>query len=194
MITDYFPWLPDWQGGVTMKYKFDTVISSSETGNDINRAPLYDKPKRTQTVRMFSPDYMTAIENFLRSMHADFFQVPIFSEPIMPVPGGGLTWGDNLKNQALVSTNPGLTDFFNLYNLATKILMIDLTNYNNAELHALVGTPFGNSLNIGGTFTNNFYLGKTAYYPVFEAYVNGYGDTLATPKLQDSDLIFEEWF
>ena len=194
MITDFFPWLPDWGAGVTMKYRFDTVVNSSETGNDISRAPLYDKPKRTQTVKAFSPDYATRIDNFLRSMHADFFQVPVFTEPIMPVPGSGLSWGDSLKNQANVSVEFDTFWFWNLNTLASKVLVVDLTEYANSELHDLVGLFAGPTLRIGGAFVKDFILGKTAYYPVMQAYVNGYGDTLATPTLIDHDLVFEEYF
>ena len=56
--TDIFSWLPDMTGGIAMKYKFDTIINRSETGNDISRVPLYDKPKRTQSLKMFSHNYL----------------------------------------------------------------------------------------------------------------------------------------
>lgn len=193
--TDIFSWLPDMTGGIAMKYKFDTIINRSETGNDISRVPLYDKPKRTQSLKMFSfaDKYLSAIENFLRYKYADFFQVPVFSEPITPIPGNGKTWGDSLKNVTTISTDAGLNSLFNLVNLTTNILMIDATNQNNAELHTFVSNT-DTSLTIGGAFTNNFYLGKTVYYPVFQSYNNGFSDSIVTPALEDTSLIFEEYF
>ena len=193
MITDFFPWMPDWDAGVTMRYKFDTAIAQSETGNEANRTPLYDKPKRTQTIRSFSPDYRASIENFLRKMHADFFQVPVFTEPIMPVPGGIYKWGDSLKNVTAFWTKGGNLALFNLNNLCSKILMVDLTDYANAELHTFTGAT-DDVMTIGGAFTNDFILGKTVYFPVMQSYVNSYGDTMATPGLVDTDLVLEEYY
>lgn len=192
--TDLFSWLPDWQSGITLRYRHDTSINRSETGNDISRAPLYDKMKRTQTARIFSPEYRISIENFLRSMHADFFQVPIFSEPIVPVAGNGLVFGDSLKNITVIATKPGLNSRWNLKTLCTHILMIDLTNQNNAELHTLVAVLSDASLEIGGAFSKDFYLGATVYYPVFTAYTDSWGDTLASTVLIDTDLVFQEHF
>ena len=189
-ITDCFSWLPDWQYGIEMKYKLDTVINVSETGNEQSRIPLLEKMKRTMTCKHFSPDYLTNIENFLRKMHADFFQIPIFSEPIIPVG----TFGSNLKNVYIVQCKD-ITHHWNLNNLCTKILMIDLQNNNRAELHNL-GSKGSDWIGIYmvDTFVLNFYLGNTVYFPVMTVYNNKLEDTLVTTQLMDTDLVFEEYF
>ena len=76
--SDFFPWLPDWGAGVGMKYRFDTVIDSGETGNEQARLPLFNTLKRTQSCTHFSPEYLSNIETFLREHHADFFPSSYF--------------------------------------------------------------------------------------------------------------------
>lgn len=184
-----FPWLPDWGNGVEMKYKFDTVIDVSETGNEQARAPLFSKIKRVQSCKHFSPSYLSNIENFLRSMHASNFYVPIFTEPIIPIG----TIGISLKSVTSI-TSEGLSSLFNLNNLCSFILMVDLSNQNNFELHSLASVNSDTQMTIGGPFINNFYLGKTIYFPVMNAYNNGFSDSIDTPAIVDSALIFEEFF
>lgn len=190
--TDVFSWLPDFQGGFKMKYRFDTVVNTSETGNDISRSPLYDKPKRTLSMKMFSPAVVADIENFLRQHHADFFQVLIPSEPIAPVPGAGQSWGDNIKTLSLIAASAGLGSYFNL-SFASKAVLVDLKNQNHSELHTL-SSFFDIGIQLGEAITSDFYLGNTVIYPVFPAYGNQFSDTLTTPALEDTDLIFEEYY
>ena len=184
-----FPWLPDWGNGVEMKYRFDTVIDVSETGNEQARSPLFSKIKRTQSCKHFSPSYLSNIENYLRSMHASNFYVPIFTEPIIPIG----TIGTSLKSVTSI-TSEGLSSLFNLNNLCSFILMVDLSNQNNFELHSLASVNSDTKITIGGPFINNFYLGKTVYFPVMNAYNNGFSDSIDTPAIVDSALVFEEFF
>ena len=188
--TDFFSFLPDWQTGIKIKYRFDTVIDSCETGNEQARIPLYSKMRRTLNCTHFSPMYMIQIENFLRKFHADFFQVPIFNEPIFPVG----VYGTLLKNVTTIQIATGLLSKFNLNNLCSKILMVDTTNETNAELHTLVSVDTDSQMTIGGTFTKDFIMGNTVYFPVMQAYTNGFSDTMATEKLQDTALTFEEYY
>jgi len=187
--TDLFSWLPDWTNGVGMKYRHNTVVDTCETGNEQARMPLYEKMKRTMTCRHFSPEYLTNIENFLRKMHANFFQVPLFSESIIPVG----VFGSSLKNVTSVQSK-GLLSNFNLNNLCQNVMMIDLQNYNRAELHTLVSVDNNTQFTIGGAFVLDFSLGNTVYYPVMLAYTNSFSDTLVTTHLEDTDLVFEEYF
>lgn len=187
--TDCFSWLPDWQSGIEMKYKFDTVINAGETGNEQARMPLYEKLKRSLTIIQFSPDYLSNIENFLRKMHADFFQMPLFFEPIVPVG----TFGSNLNGVTAVQSQ-GLLSNFNLNNLADHILMIDLNNQNRSELHTLVSVNSDTQMTIGSAFILDFYLGTTIYFPVMKAYTNEFSDDITTPQIVDSSLTFEEFF
>jgi hypothetical protein len=186
--TDGFSWLPDWQYGIDIKYKHDTVINASETGNEQSRIPLLEKMKRTLTCKHFSPDYLTNIENFLRKMHADFFQIPIFSEPIIPIG----VFGSNLKNVAVV-TCEDITHHWNLNNLCSNILMVSLQNQNVSELHSL-NSKGADWFMINGPWVLDFYLGNTVYFPVMSAYNNQIADTLLSTQLIDTDLIFEEYF
>jgi hypothetical protein len=184
-----FPWLPDWGDGLEMRYRFDTVIDVSETGNEQARAPIYSKIKRVLSCKHFSPSYLSNIENFLRSMHASSFYVPVFTEPIIPI---GII-GTSLNGvTSIVSEN--LLSLFNLNNLCSLVLMVDLSNYNNFELHSLVSINSNTSMTIGGPFLGAFYLGKTVYFPVMAAYNNGFSDSIDTPTLVDSSLVFEEFF
>ena len=188
-VTDCFSWLPDWTNGIEMKYRFDTVINAGETGNEQARMPLYEKMKRSISCMSFSPDYLSNIENFLRKMHADFFQMPLFAEPIVPIG----TFGSNLKNVTAVQSK-GLLDNFNLNNNCKNIMMIDLQNYNRSELHTFVSVDSDTQMTIGGTFTLDFYLGNTIYFPVMQTYTNEFSDNILTPQLVDSSLVFEEYF
>jgi hypothetical protein len=189
MITDCFSWLPDWTNGIEMKYKFDTVINAGETGNEQARMPLLAAMKRSMTITQFSPDYLSNIENFLRKMHADFFQLPIFTEPIIPVS----TFGTNLKNVTAVQSK-GLLDNFNLNNLCDHVLMISLQDQNISELHTLVSVDSDTQMTIGGAFALDFFLGNTVYFPVMKVYTNEFSDDITTPQLVDSSLTFEEYF
>jgi hypothetical protein len=189
MNTDCFSWLPDWTNGIEMKYRFDTVINAGETGNEQARIPLYENMKRSISITSFSPDYLSNIENFLRKMHADFFQLPIFTEPIMPI---GI-FGSNLSGVTAVQSK-GLLNNFNLNNLCDHILMINLQDHNVSELHTLVSVDSDTQMTIGGAFGLDFYLGKTVYFPLMTAYTNEFSDDITTPQIVDSTLTFEEHF
>jgi hypothetical protein len=187
--TDVFSWLPDWINGIDIKYRFDTVINVGETGNEQARMPLYERIKRSITLTQFSPDYLSNIENFLRKMHADFFQLPIFPEAIMPVG----TFGSNLSGVTAVQSK-GLLDNFNLNNLCNHVLMVDLQDNNRSELHTLVSVDSDTQMTIGGAFALDFFLGNTVYFPVMKVYTNEFSDDITTPQLVDSSLTFEEYF
>lgn len=184
-----FSWLPDWSDGIEIDYRFDTVITQAETGNEQDRIPLFNTIKRRLSCKNFSPSYMMNIENFLRSNHAGNFYVPIYSEPIEPVG----TYGASLKNVSSVLVSGGLSALFNLSYLCNYVMMISLKNQNIAELHS-ASIESDTVLNVGGPFVLNFTIGDTIYFPVMNAYTNGYSDGIVTPGAVDTDLIFEEFF
>jgi len=186
---DLFSWLPDWLNGIEIKYRLDTVIDSSEAGSEQARIPLFEKAKRSITTKHYSPEYLSNIENFLRKMHADFFQVPIFSEPIMPA---GFAFGHDMKNEWMV-TCEDISHHFNFNHLCSDVIMIDLKNQNRAEIHNVSDIGLG-WFSLGGTFSLDFYFGSVVYYPVMRAYLNQLSDSIATPELVDTDLTFEEYF
>jgi hypothetical protein len=146
--------------------------------------------KRTQTCTMFSPKYLANIEHFLRKMHADFFVVPIFSEPITPVG----THGANLRNVHAVTVEPGIESYFNLVNLCSDIMIVDRIDQKIAELHTLTSVDSDTQLTIGGTFYRDFYIGRTLYFPCMRAYSNSLSDALVTTVLCDTEITFEEHF
>lgn len=184
-----FSWLPDWSDGIEIDYRFDTVITQAETGNEQDRIPLFNTIKRRLSCKNFSPSYMMNIENFLRSNHAGNFYVPIYSEPIEPVG----TYGASLENVSSVLVSGGLSALFNLSYLCNYVMMISLKNQNIAELHS-ASIESDTVLNVGGPFVLNFTIGDTIYFPVMNAYTNGYSDGIVTPGAVDTDLIFEEFF
>ena len=187
--TDFFPWLPDWSTAVTITYRNDTVINQSETGNEQSRFPLYNLPKRKITCTHFSPDNMVNIENFLRKFHADFFQVPIFTEPILPI---GVE-GSSLKNVTAIQSTELLSKY-NLNNLCSHVLIYNISNPALSELHTLISVDSDTQMTIGGTFTNDFTIGNTMYFPVMQAYTDGFDDTMTTRDYQDTALVFQEYF
>lgn len=188
--SDLFSWLPDWGASLRISYRFDTVINSSEPGAEQSRIPLYSTMKRTMSCTMFSPQYLANIENFLRKMHADFFIVPLFPEPITPTG----THGASLRNVHAVAVEAGVQSYFNLNNLCSDIMMVDRIDQKIAELHTLTSVDSDTQITIGGTFYRDFYIGRTLYFPCMRAYVNDIADALATTALCDTEITFEEHF
>jgi hypothetical protein len=187
--SDVFPWLPNWKAPVTINYRFDTVINSSEPGAEQSRIPLYSTVKRSISCSMFSPKYMPAIENFVRRMHADFFMSPIFTEPIYPIG----TIGESLSGATSIATDPGLLNKFNFSNLCNRVVLIDSTNYDSFELHTLESHS-NSGMVISGPVVSNFYIGRTIIFPCMRAYINNFFDNIATTTLSDTDVVFEEYF
>ena len=104
------------------------------------------------------------------------------------------TFGAPLADVFTVSTKPGLLSHFNLNNLCSLVLAIDLQDPANAELHSLTSVDNDYQFTIGGAFEDDFFIGNTVYYPCMLAYVNEFSGVLTTPSLEDTTLIFEEYF
>lgn len=188
--SDVFPWQPDWQNSVSISYRFDTVINSSEPGAEQSRIPLYSTMKRSMSCSVFSPGDMPAIENFMRRMHADFFMAPIFVEPIYPIGN----FGESLAGATSIVAASGLLQKFNFVNLCNRVVLIDTSNPNIFELHTLESISGNTGFVISGPVILDFYIGRTVCFPCMRAYINNFFDNIATTALADTEITFEEYF
>ncbi len=183
-LNDVFKWFPDWGNDVTVEYQFQTVISTLEHRKEQRKA-LVSIPFRKESFTITEKgSSVPAMMDFLRKFQGAFFQVPLFTEPIIPV--GNI----NLQNQYRIDTN-SILDYYNTMNCMECVAFFDLNEKIEPEIKGIDGI-FLDGLILSSELIGAFDGSSTIIYPLIYSYLLDKSHEAITDQLFSCKLSFQE--
>ena len=185
VVDGYFYFLPNWKYPVRMKYKFNTIISTTRRKYEQRKA-LSSKPKRIQSFTVTDNEEHTLIKNYLIYLKSTDLALPIYEEPCLPTVDG-LLLGLNA-----VPVND-ISNYFNLQNYTDSVLIIDRRDIVNAEAH-LLDSVDGDTINLVIPVAGNFLGAYTVIFPLFNCFLTSHSFDDVTDTMTKFELEFTEKF
>lgn len=137
LTTPMLPFLPDWANGVRVRYKFRTAISWTRRQHE-QRKSLLLKPRREMHYSfLLQTDQAERFWNFLVSVQAEYFLVPVVSEPIMTTDASTPYYaGNELYPVESTLQHFNFLNFFNATYGGTGVVgLYDLRQQTEAQAH-----------------------------------------------------------
>jgi hypothetical protein len=154
--------LPNWAQAVQVQYLFETVIGQTRRFIEQRKAAL-PRPRRTLSFLVQESKETTRVEMFLREKHSDFFYVPVYSEPLVPVGAGSMVGLSTV-------TVPSTVNLYSLNNLTSFVVLIDIKDPTLREVIPLT-TVGGTTLILANTVAGAFDFARTRIFPAMVAYI-----------------------
>jgi len=178
---------PNWNYIVSLKYTFNTVISVKRKKGE-QRKTLYNLPIRLQRFTATETENEALIWHYLIQQHASNFKLPIFSEPCK-CEGTGSIQGDTI-----IQIINNLSGYYNLRELTTQVILIDLTNTLDNEIKTLRKVHTGaKAVEFTTSVVGNFLSQSTVIFPLYNCYILNKSRTDMSDRASKFDLEFMEY-
>ena len=205
-MSNPFPFLPDWSKGISMKYGFDTVITTGEKSTE-QRKSLRNIPYRKESFSLLESDNAPGVNQVLKVYKDSYLDLPIYSEQILVTDTGDLTGkttlnvGDTssmfnlwLEQQAEADIYYPQNISLMVWDLASGLFQsVFLLNraFQFVSLVALsqFAITFTPALSTGSTING----ATTVIFPTFKARYLEPAQADETDKLSEIQLDFEEY-
>jgi hypothetical protein len=196
-----FPFLPNWDKGITMSYSYDTVISTSEKGTE-QRSPMRNYPYRKESFSLLDNSIIPNVLIYLKTFKDSYLDLPIFTEQTLITDAGNLNGlsrlntsdtsfmynaysVENIIDMVLVTTTFVAPGPLFIIDLKTGLYQFIAAPYNNK--HALKYFDFYPALN------TNLMGETTVMFPTFKARFLEPSQSDETDKTSELVLNFEEF-
>lgn len=188
--TEFFVERPNWAYGVDVTYYMRTVIQESRKYVEY-RKPLRRRFHRTERFSVtLKGDKARDFEHFIEDKHAGIFYLPIFVEPIHPSGAGSMSGLEHFP------VSDDLNTYFNLRELTTFVMLVDLLGNVESEVIPYAGRTFtgGDTWNVilGTSISGAFQAGSTVVYPCMVAYLSSVNIADRTDDVIEVEMIYRE--
>ena len=180
-----FYFLPNWKFPVSLSYLFKTIITETRTKVEQRKA-LLPKPIRRESFVVTENDTYEEVWNYLIQLHASDLYIPIYTEPCKPSGSGSLIGLFDIPVNSVWHN-------YNLRNLTTFVLVIDLRETITAEVHFLGAAITANQITLADAIAGNFQAETTIIYPLFHCYLSSKERKELTDKMTQFNLEFTEY-
>ena len=179
-----FYFLPNWKFAINLKYLFKTALSTKRRKGEQRKA-LYRTPIRELSFSVTDEILFEKIWHYLMSKHDESFLLPLYTEPCK-VQGSGSLLG---VNSILVND---ISDYHNLNNYTTYVLLIDLRYDDEGEI-LWIDSLTNDTINVTTNIVNNF-LRQTSYiFPLVDVFLYGHERIDVTDKMTKFVLTCREY-
>ena len=180
-----FDFEPNWNCEPKVTYSFLTVIAKAKLMTEQRKA-LLPAIKRSESFTVDIAVNAARVQNVLQAGNSVPFYLPIFTEALIPTATGNL-------NALTTITVQSFSSYYNLNNLTTYLMLIDLTRTEISEI-VTVGSLVNPDLNLTTGVVGTFPAKTTVIYPIMFAACNNKQITDITDKVISYDLNFTEFY
>lgn len=180
-----FDFEPNWKDKVNIGYTFLTSVKPSKLLKEQRKAFFTDL-KRTESFSVDLASNADRLFNTLQMGNSVPFYLPIFTEALIPDGVG------NLQGLDVIPVND-FTNYYNLNNLTTQLMLVDLTRAEKSEIVTIssLATP---NINLDAVISGLFPLKTTVVYPIMLATCSAKRVSDVTDGVTSYDLEFSEYF
>jgi len=194
-LVSLFAWEPNWNTGVSMKYRYNTVISTTRLLQE-QRKPLLAKPLRTETFSVLDDDpvFSSKLEGYFKKYHAKQILIPLYTEPVMIDTTRSATTLNGLTALPVINR---IADCYNFLNWAKLAVIIDIKGTLTAELISLsdISATAGNwTVTASGSVATAYPANRCVMYPILEAVLDTKTITDHTDTVTEFEFTFKEVF
>lgn len=160
-----FTYEPNWGNGISVKYRFFTVMRRSKQLRE-QRRPLLVNPLREISCSMwFNQDRLRKFLHDMRAIYGSVLAIPIYTEP--------LTTASDPQGQTIVTVEQDISKHWNLQRLTTLMMFLDRDNQFNSELKTLDSISGTNQLVFDQPVLGSYFAGRLVIYPVMVGLISG---------------------
>ena len=194
-LVSLFAWEPNWVTGVSMRYRYNTIISTTRLLKE-QRKPLLAKPLRTETFSVLDDDpvFSSKLEGYFKKYHAKQILIPLYTEPIL-IDTTRST--DTLDGETALPVNDRIADCYNFLNWAKMAVIIDIKGTLTAELINIsdISSAAGQwTVTASGAVVTAYPANRCVMYPILEAVLDTKVITDHTDTVTEFECTFKEVF
>jgi hypothetical protein len=176
--------VPNWAGGVQVRFAFRTVLSRTPYGVE-QRRPQRDVPQRTITFSVLVQEEAIAeLVLFLERLHASTLWCPVFPEAMRITEAGAI--------MGLTALTPSrdVSDFYALNNLTDYVMLAESGDPSNAEVIEL--SSVGATLALASAVTLTLNGPAAIVWPAMRGYLRSWKVRDITDGVAEVDIEFYE--
>jgi hypothetical protein len=179
--------MPNWKFAVSLQYGFSTVVTRKRRKGEQRKA-LYGLPMRIQEFSVTDNKEHSLIWHYLISIRGRQIILPIFSEPCKPRSYSELT------GETIVYFKNYIPGYYNLRELTTQMIIVDLTDTRNNELLTIRRVhPTNRAVEFTSGIVDTFLGSGCVLFPIYNCYLTKKKRTDYSDTMTKIDLEFTEY-